>query len=56
MGKVVLAGAFLLLLDPRGLAEVSRFPIAPLVALALLVVVATRVFGSEARSARVATA
>jgi alpha-1,2-mannosyltransferase len=54
--KVVLAGTFLLLLDPRGLAEVSRFPIAPLVALALLVVVATRVFGSEARSARVATA
>lgn len=54
--KVALAGAFLLLLDPRDLAEVSRVPIAPLIALALLVVVATRVFGSEARSARFATA
>jgi hypothetical protein len=54
--KVVLAGAFLLLLDPRDLAEVSRFPIAPLVAVALLLVVATRVFGSAARPARFATA
>ena len=54
--KTALAGSFLLLLDPRDLAEVSRVPIAPLVALALLVVVAARVFGGEARSARLATA
>src|SRR6516165_6569008 len=54
--KATLAGSFLLLLDPRDLAEVSHVPIAPLVALALLVVVATRIFGSEARSARLATA
>jgi len=54
--KMALAGAFLLLLDPRDLAEVSHVPIAPLVALALLVAVATRVFGTKARSARFATA
>jgi alpha-1,2-mannosyltransferase len=54
--KAALAGSFLLLVDPRDLAEVSHVPIAPLVALALLVVVATRIFGSEARSARLATA
>ena len=52
----MLAGSFLLLLDPRDLAEVSHVPIAPLVALALLVVVATRIFGSQARSTRLATA
>jgi len=54
--KVALAGAFLLLLNPRGLAEVSHVPIAPLVAVTLIVAVATRVFCSEARSARFATA
>jgi len=54
--KAVLAGSLLLLLNPRGLAEVSHIPIAPVVALALVVVVTTRVFGAEARSARVATA
>jgi len=54
--KMALAGAFLLLLDPRDLAEVSHVPIAPLVALALLVAVTTRVFGTKARSARFATA
>jgi len=54
--KAALAGSFLLLVDPRDLAEVSHVPITPLVALALLVVVATRIFGSEARSARLATA
>ena len=54
--KIVVAGSFLLLLDPRDLAEVSHVPIAPLVALALLVVVTTRVFGSEARFGRAAAA
>jgi len=54
--KAALAGSMLLLLNPRGLAEVSHIPIAPLVALALVVVVTTRVFSVEARSARVATA
>jgi alpha-1,2-mannosyltransferase len=54
--KVALAGAFLLLLNPRGLAEVSHVPIAPLVAVTLIVAVATRVFCSEAHSARFATA
>ena len=53
--KVALAGSFLLLLDPRDLAEVSHVPVAPLVAVALIVAVATRVFCSEARSARFAT-
>jgi alpha-1,2-mannosyltransferase len=53
--KVVLAGSFLLLLDPRDIAEASRLPIAPFVALALLAVVATRVVRNEARSARFAT-
>jgi alpha-1,2-mannosyltransferase len=54
--KVALAGAFLLLLDPRDLAEASHVPIAPLVAVALIVAVATRVFRTEARSTRFATA
>ena len=54
--KAALAGSLLLLLNPRGLAEMSHIPIAPLVALALVVVVTTRVFGAEARSARVAAA
>lgn len=53
--RVALAGSFLLLLDPRDLAEVSHVPVAPLVAVALIVAVATRVFCSEARSARFAT-
>jgi hypothetical protein len=54
--KVALAGSLLLLLNPRGLAELSHVPIAPLLALGLVVVVATRAFGAEERSARVATA
>jgi len=54
--KAALAGSLLLLLNPRGLAELSHIPIAPVVALALVVVVTTRVFGAEARSARVAAA
>ena len=54
--KVALAGSFLLLLDPRDFAEVSHVPVAPLVAVALIVAVATRVFCSEARSARFAAA
>jgi hypothetical protein len=51
-----LAGSFLLLLDPRDLAEVSHVPVAPLVAVALIIAVATRVFCGETRSARFATA
>jgi alpha-1,2-mannosyltransferase len=54
--RVALAGSFLMLLDPRDLAEVSHIPVAPLIAVALIVAVATRVFCSEARSARFATA
>jgi len=54
--KVALAGSFLLLLDPRDFAEISHVPVAPLVAVALIVAVATRVFCSEARSARFAAA
>jgi alpha-1,2-mannosyltransferase len=54
--KAALVGSFLLLLDPRDLAEISRVPVAPLVAVALIVAVATRVFRSEARSARFASA
>jgi len=54
--KVALAGSFLLLLDPRDFAEVSHVPVAPLVAVALIVAVATRVFCSETRSARFAAA
>ncbi len=54
--KVALAGSFLLLFDPRDLAAVSHIPVAPLVAVALIVAIATRVFCSEARSARFATA
>jgi len=42
--KVAVAGAFLLLLDPRDLAEASHVPVAPLAAVALIVAVATRVF------------
>jgi hypothetical protein len=53
---VALAGSFLLLLDPRDLAELSHVPVAPLVAVALIVAVAIRVFCNEARSARLATA
>ena len=54
--KVASAGSFLLLLDPRDLAELSHVPVAPLVAVALIVAVAIRVFCNEARSARLATA
>jgi alpha-1,2-mannosyltransferase len=54
--KVAMAGSFLLLLDPRDLAEVSHLPIAPLVALLLILAVATRVVLSEAPSARFASA
>ena len=54
--KAALAGSLLLLLNPRGLAEMSHIPIAPLVALALVAVVTTRVFVCENRAARVATA
>ena len=54
--KVALAGSFLLLLDPRDFAEVSHVPVAPLVGVALIVAVATRVFCSETRSARFAAA
>ena len=54
--KVALAGSFLLLLDPRDFAEVSHVPVAPLVGVALVVAVATRVFCSETRSARFAAA
>jgi hypothetical protein len=54
--KAAAAGAFLLLLNPRDLAEVSHVPIGPLIALALLVAILTRVFGSEAPSARLASA
>ena len=54
--KAALAGSLLLLLNPRGLAEMSHIPIAPLVALALVAVVTTRVFVCETRAARVATA
>jgi hypothetical protein len=54
--KMAVAGAFLLLLDPRDLAEVSHVPVAPLAAMALIVAVATRVFCSEARSTRFLTA
>jgi alpha-1,2-mannosyltransferase len=54
--KVALAGSFLLLLDPRDLAEASHVPVAPLVAVALIVAVATRVFRGKSRSARFATA
>jgi hypothetical protein len=53
---VAVAAAFLLLLDPRDLAEASHVPVAPLAAVALMVAVATRVFCSEARSTRFATA
>ena len=54
--KVALAGSFLLLLDPRDFAEISHVPVAPLVGVALIVAVATRVFCSETRSARFAAA
>jgi hypothetical protein len=54
--KAAMAMSFLLLLDPGDLAEISHVPIAPLVALVLLVVVAIRIFGNEARSTRLATA
>jgi len=54
--KVATAGAFLLLLDPRDLAEVSHLPIAPPLALLLILAVATRVFRNEAPSARFASA
>jgi len=53
--KAALTMSFLLLLDPRDLAEVSHVPIAPLV-MVLLVVVAIRIFGNEARSTRLAIA
>ena len=54
--KAAMTMSFLLLLDPRDLAEISHVPIAPLVALVLLVVVAIRIFGNEARSTRLAIA
>jgi alpha-1,2-mannosyltransferase len=48
--KVALAGSFLLLLDPRDIAEASNLPIAPLLALTLIVAVGVRLFRSETRS------
>ena len=54
--KAALASSFLLLLSPRDLAAVLHVPVAPLIALALIVAVATRVSRSEARSARFAAA
>ena len=54
--RAALAGSFLLLLNPRDVAEVWQFPVAPLVALALVAVVLAHVFGSEVRTVRLATA
>jgi alpha-1,2-mannosyltransferase len=54
--KIALAGAFLLLLDPRDIAEASRVPIAPLVAATLIVAVATSVIRSKALPTRYASA
>jgi len=42
-------------LDPRGLAEASHIPIASLVAIGLVALVATQVFYADARSARYVT-
>jgi alpha-1,2-mannosyltransferase len=55
-GKAALAGSFLLVLDPRDIAEACRLPVAPIVALTLLVLVVAQIFRSEARSARFVTA
>jgi hypothetical protein len=54
--KAVLAVLFLLPFNARGIAEASRFPIAPLIALSLIALVATHAFRAEGRSARYAAA
>jgi alpha-1,2-mannosyltransferase len=54
--KMALAGSFLLLLNPRDIAEAWRFPVAPLVALGLVVIVATHVVRGEVRSPGLAAA
>jgi alpha-1,2-mannosyltransferase len=53
--KLVLAGLFILSLDPRGLAELSHIPIAPLIAMALLVLTAVHASRSAGTSSRYAT-
>lgn len=54
--KAALAGAFLLMLDPRDIAEASHVPLAPLVALALIIAIATRVCYRASCGARLAAA
>jgi hypothetical protein len=54
-GTTALAGLFVLTLDPRGMAEASHIPIAPLVAIGLVALAAAQVFYADARSARYAT-
>ena len=54
--KLVLAGLFVLSLDPRGLAEVSHIPIAPLSAAAVLLLTAVHALRSAGASPRYATA
>ena len=54
-GTTALACLFVLTLDPRGMAEASHIPIAPLVAIGLVALAAAQVFYADARSARYAT-
>jgi alpha-1,2-mannosyltransferase len=50
--KLVLAGLFVLSLDPRDLAEASHIPVAPLLALTLAVLTAVHAFRAAAPSTR----
>ena len=54
--KTVLAGLFVLSLDPRSIAEAWHLPIAPLVASAMLALAAVHAFRGEASPTTYATA
>ncbi len=55
-GRTALACLFVLTLDPRGMAEASHIPIAPLVAIGVVALAVAQVFRADARPARYATA
>jgi len=47
--KAALAALLVLCVDPRGLAELSGIPIAPLVAIGMVAIIAARTCGATAR-------
>ncbi len=55
-GRTALACLFVLTLDPRGMAEASHIPIAPLVAIGIVALAAVHAFRADTASARYVTA